>query len=168
MFKLLKDQQVDFMSKRKVEMLFSTILLLVAIGSLISRWLNFGSGFTGGTLVEVGYPKSVELADIKKALAAGGFKGATVQYFGSSKDIQIRVAPKEGVTQADIGTKVLAALVKDEPKVERRRSEYVGPQVGDELTEQGRWEGHRSEVQSHHELVCRLLVERDNNLQQLL
>jgi len=137
MFKLLKEQQVDFMSKRKVAMLFSTILLLVAIGSLISRGLNFGIDFTGGTLVEVGYPQSVELADIKKALVAGGFKGATVQYFGSSKDIQIRVAPKEGVTQADIGTKVLAALVKEEPGVERRRSEYVGPQVGDELTEQG-------------------------------
>ena len=137
MFRLLKEQNVDFMSKRKVAMLFSAILLLIAIGSLITRGLNFGIDFTGGTLVEVGYPNSVELADVKKVLADNGFKGATVQHFGTSKDVLIRVAPKEGVSQADISSKVFSVLSKAEPEIDRRRSENVGPQVGDELTEQG-------------------------------
>jgi len=137
MFKLFKDQHIDFMSKRKLAMLFSAILLLIALGSLVSRGLNFGIDFTGGTLVEVSYPKSAVLDDVKKALASGGFKGATVQHFGTSKDVLIRVAPKDGISQADISSRVLAALVKDQPSVERRRSEYVGPQVGEELTEQG-------------------------------
>ena len=125
------------MSKRKYAMMFSALLLLVSIGSLAVNRLNFGIDFTGGTLVEVGYPNSVELVNVQTKLSSKGFDNVIVQHFGNSKDVLIRVAPRDDVAQNDISKKVLEALKEGEPEVQLRRSEYVGPQIGEELTEQG-------------------------------
>jgi len=137
MLGIFKHNSIDFMSKRKYAMIFSAVLLLISIGSLAVNQLNFGIDFTGGTLVEVGYPNSVELAGVQAKLASKGFDNAVVQHFGNSKDVLIRVAPRDDVTQNDISKKVLDALKEGEPEVQLRRSEYVGPQIGEELTEQG-------------------------------
>ncbi len=137
MFGFIKNSHIDFMSKRRLAMGFSGILLLLSIGSLVVNGLNFGIDFTGGTLVEVGYPDSVDLADVEEALAAKGFDNPIIQHFGTSKDVLIRIAPREGVSQNDISKGVLDALKQVEADVELRRSEYVGPQIGEELTEKG-------------------------------
>jgi len=137
MFRLLKENKIDFMSKRKIAMLFSAILLVVSATALFSNGLNFGIDFTGGTLVEVGYPESADLVAVQKALDEKGFSEASAVHFGTTKEVLIRVAPREGVAQNDISTLVLEALKSTSSEIQLRRSEYVGPQIGEELTEQG-------------------------------
>ncbi len=137
MFGFIKKSNIDFMSKRKYAMLLSGILLLVSISSLVINGLNFGIDFTGGTLVEVRYPTSADLTKVQAALAEKGFDDATTQHFGTSRDVLIRVAPREGVSQNDISSHVKQAVQAVSDDVELRRSEYVGPQIGEELTEQG-------------------------------
>jgi preprotein translocase subunit SecF len=116
---------------------FSLVLLVVSIGSLATRGLNFGIDFTGGTLVEVGYPEAVVLADVREALAGGGFPQAQAQHFGASTDVLIRLAPEPGKESAQLSEDAIQALRSQNPSVEMRRVEFVGPQVGEELTEQG-------------------------------
>ncbi len=127
---------IDFMSRRKVLLLVSLALVIISLVSIFTRGLNLGVDFTGGTLVEVGYEQSASLQSVRGALANGGFEGAVVQHFGTSQDVLIRLAPSESAA-AEISNKVLAALNADGHKVELRRIEFVGPQVGDELTEDG-------------------------------
>ncbi|SIS93248.1 protein translocase subunit SecF [Neptunomonas antarctica] len=125
----------NFMGLRKLATIFSIILLLVSIGSLAVRGLNFGLDFTGGSLVEVGYEKEADLNNIRLQLQSAGFEGATVQTFGSSNDIMIRLGSAH---DPKLGDKVLAALQQGETQnIELRRNEFVGAQVGDELREQG-------------------------------
>lgn len=129
---------IDFLGKRRIAFLLSGILLLVAIGSLILRGLNFGIDFTGGTLIELGYPESVQLDQIRRALDENEFKDATVQHFGTSQDVLIRLAPVEGENTADLSTRVYQSLNQTtEGEIDLRRVEFVGPQVGDELAEDG-------------------------------
>ena len=128
---------IDFMGKRRFAATISTLLVLVAIGSLVTRGLNFGIDFTGGTLIEVGYPQPVDLSEIRPLLENSGFEGAQAQFFGTSKDVLIRIAPQESRTSAKLSDEVLDTLRKQNDKVEMRRVEFVGPQVGEELTEQG-------------------------------
>jgi preprotein translocase subunit SecF len=136
--KLLKDKlNIDFMGKRKLAVIFSSILIIVSIASLAIQGLNLGVDFTGGTLVEVGYDEAVELESIRSSLAASEFGEATVQYFGSASDVLIRVAPREGVNTAEISSSILELLRSSGQAVEMRRIEFVGPQVGEELTEDG-------------------------------
>jgi preprotein translocase subunit SecF len=132
-----KEPTFNFMGGRKLAMVFSGILLLVAIGSIITRGFNFGIDFTGGTLVEVGYPQGVELNGIRQALEKDGYDGAVVQHFGSASDVLIRIAPREGVSSAELSDNVINTLTIQNSAVEMRRVEYVGPQVGDELTNDG-------------------------------
>lgn len=127
---------IDFMATRKIGLLISLLLVIIAIGSVATRGLNLGIDFTGGTLVEVGYEQSADLHEVRGALAKGGFDRAVVQHFGTSQDVLIRLAPSESAA-AEISNKVLAALNADGHKVELRRIEFVGPQVGKELTEDG-------------------------------
>lgn len=127
---------IDFMATRKIGLLVSLLLVIIAIGSVATRGLNLGIDFTGGTLVEVGYEQSADLQEVRGALAKGGFERAVVQHFGTSQDVLIRLAPSESAA-AEISNKVLAALNADGHKVELRRIEFVGPQVGKELTEDG-------------------------------
>ncbi len=127
---------IDFMSTRKAGLIVSLVLILVAIGSVATRGLNLGIDFTGGTLVEVGYEESADLQGVRNSLSKGGFERAVVQHFGTSQDVLIRLAPSDSAA-AEISNKVLAALNADGHKVELRRIEFVGPQVGKELTEDG-------------------------------
>lgn len=132
------NQSIDFMSKRKIALGLSLLLILLSIGSLATRGLNLGIDFTGGTLVEVGYPEAANLAEVRSALDDGGFGQAVVQHFGSSQDVLIRLAPREDLSSADISTKVLGALgASGSEEIDLRRVEFVGPQIGDELTEDG-------------------------------
>jgi preprotein translocase subunit SecF len=129
---------IDFVGWRKAAMLFSAVLLLVSVGSLATRGLEFGLDFTGGTDIEIGYADAAELEPIRKVLASGGFPEAVVQHFGSSRDVLIRIAPKEEVNKAELSSSVIRTLRSTSDKeITLRRVEFVGPQVGEELREQG-------------------------------
>jgi preprotein translocase subunit SecF len=132
-----KTTSFDFMGKRMLATVMSLILIVLAIASLSTQKLNFGVDFTGGHIVEVGYADSVELAGIREALNSAGYDDAIVQHFGTSKDVLIRLAPRKDVSSAQLSTKVLDVLKKGNADVELRRVEFVGPQVGEELTQQG-------------------------------
>lgn len=112
--------------------------MIISIGSLAVRGLQMGIDFTGGTLIEVGYQKPADLTVLRNTLDAEGFDDATVQNFGTAKDVLIRLKPHEGVSSADLSSKVLDAINKTtaEP-ASVRRVEFVGPQVGDDLAEDG-------------------------------
>jgi len=128
----------DFMGKRKLALLLSISALLVAVASIAMRGLDLGIDFTGGTLVEVGYEQPADLTQVRGTLAAAGFKDATVQHFGTSKDVLVRLAPRGDMSSADLSNKAFAALQEvSEGKADLRRVEFVGPQVGEELTEDG-------------------------------
>jgi protein-export membrane protein SecD/preprotein translocase SecF subunit len=133
-----KEPRINFMSKRTLALLFSGIVLAVAIVSMGLRSLNFGIDFTGGTLIEVGYSKDVDVEEIRGQLSDGGYGDAMIQRFGTPRDILIRVAPQEEVTNEKISDDIFALLgANTDNKPELRRVEFVGPQVGDELTEKG-------------------------------
>lgn len=135
---IFKDKlSIDFMGRRYIAMLFSGILLVVSVGALVMQGLNFGIDFTGGTLIEVGYPEAVDLEEIRSALSDSEFAQVQVQNFGSARDVLVRIAPQAGKESAQLSEDVLAALRTQNAGVEMRRVEFVGPQVGEELTEQG-------------------------------
>lgn len=125
------------MGKRRIAVIFSGLLLSVSLISLVTRQLDFGIDFTGGTLVEVGYSETVELDEVRNVLAATEFKDAVVQYFGSASDVLIRVARTEGKNSADISNEIIQVLDRSGRNVEIRRVEFVGPQVGKDLQEDG-------------------------------
>ena len=128
---------IDFMGKRKLAVIFSTLLISVSLVSLITQKLNFGIDFTGGTLVEVGYQETVELDQVRNVLSATEFSNAVVQYFGSARDILIRVAEVQGKNSADISNDIIDVLKQSGDSVQIRRVEFVGPQVGEDLQEDG-------------------------------
>jgi preprotein translocase subunit SecF len=132
-------QEIDFIGKRKIALIVSSILILVSVTSLAINGLKLGIDFTGGTLVEVGYPQAVELSSIRKSLETAGFDDATIQHFGTAKDVLIRLKTKEGVSNADLSTQILEVVNnnKNVPDGTLRRVEFVGPQVGDELATDG-------------------------------
>jgi len=129
---------INFMNKRKLAMAFSLVLIIISIGSLATRGLNFGIDFTGGYLIEAGYQNDVNLDQVRDALVVAKFKDAQVQNFGSSKDIIVRIAPRADINQASIGDSILNVLkTTSENEISMRRVEFVGPQVGDELRDDG-------------------------------
>ena len=133
-----KDFTYDCLGKRKRAMALSLALIAATLISLATMRLNFGIDFTGGTLVEVGYEQPVELAPVREALAAADFDAAMVQHFGTSRDVLVRLAPHEEIAPAELSNHAFQALQQAaEGGVELRRVEFVGPQVGDELTEDG-------------------------------
>jgi len=134
-----KQTKIDFMGKRQFALVLSAAALALAISSLVVRGLNFGLDFTGGTLIEVGYPKAPEIADVRSALTEAGFYDAVVQTFGAASDIVVRLPPRdEEESNAELSTRVLEALqARGGGGVEIRRVEYVGPQIGRELAEKG-------------------------------
>ena len=136
--RLLKiNSTVKFMRLRIPALVLSTILIIASLGSLAVNQLNWGLDFTGGTLIEVGYPDAANLDEIRRELDAASFGDAIVQNFGSSQDVLIRLAPREGVKSAEVGDQVMLALRATGKNVDMRRIEFVGPNVGEELTEQG-------------------------------
>ena len=128
---------LDFMSRRRFAVMCSSVMLVVSILSLTFRGLEFGIDFTGGTVVEVGYPQAVDLEPIRTTLYRAGFEGAVVQHFGTAHDVLIRIAPRDDIDKAELSNRALDALRARDSTVELRRVEFVGPQVGEELTEQG-------------------------------
>ena len=134
----LINRNIDFMGLRKGAMVLSALLILISIGSLITRQLNLGIDFTGGNVIEIGYEKDVELEPIREVLAAEGFEDAIVQHFGSSKEVLIRFIPQADQDKAETSSQVINALkAASDQSLEQRRVDYVGPQVGEELTESG-------------------------------
>jgi preprotein translocase subunit SecF len=131
------DLRINFMGKRKLASVLSGILIIIALGSLFMRGLNLGIDFTGGTLVEVGFPQAVELPLVREKLNQAGFDDAVVQHYGTSRDVLIRLAPREDVESAELSDTAFRSLQTLDGSVDLRRVEFVGPQVGDELTEDG-------------------------------
>ena len=127
----------NIMGKRKMTSFFSGLLLIISIASLTIQGLNLGIDFTGGTLVEVGYSESVDLTQVRDALVNSEFSSAVVQYFGSANDVLIRIPPSEGLNNADISSRILNVLSGTGQNVDMRRIEFVGPQVGEELKNDG-------------------------------
>ena len=128
---------IDFMGRRRIAVIFSGVLLLVSVAALLTNGLNLGIDFTGGTLIEVGFPEPAELESVRAVLSDSGFDLAQAQHFGTSRDVLIRIAPRDGKESAQLSEDVLTALRTQNASVEMRRVEFVGPQVGKELTEQG-------------------------------
>ncbi|MCW8840061.1 MAG: protein translocase subunit SecF [Gammaproteobacteria bacterium] len=134
---LNKETHINFLGLRKPAMALSLLMIVIAIGSIAVRGFNFGIDFTGGTIIEVGYPQSAELQQIRGVLEEQGYSDAVVQHFGAATEVMIRIAPREGVTSAELSDRLFALLKADESAVELRRVEFVGPQVGEELTNDG-------------------------------
>lgn len=129
---------IKFMNKSKLAMAFSLTLIIISLGSLATKGLNLGIDFTGGYLIEAGYQTDVNLDEVRTALNNAEFKDAQVQNFGSSKDIIVRIAPRDDINKATIGDNVLNILKTTSTQdVNMRRVEFVGPQVGDELRDDG-------------------------------
>ncbi len=124
---------IDFMGRRRIAAVFSAALMIGSIALLTTQGLSFGIDFTGGTLLELGYAETADLDAIRNTLAQSEFGDAVVQNFGSSQDVLVRLASSDEIAAAEISTRVLDLL----PDAEMRRIEFVGPQVGEELTEDG-------------------------------
>ena len=135
LFRIKKD--IPFMSYGKLTTAISLITFILAIVFLTTRGLNFGVDFTGGTVMEVNYPQVANIDSVRKAVDSIGLKEATVQNFGTSHDVLIRLPAKAGLSSAKLSEHVLEALKAADSTVEMRRVEFVGPQVGDELYEKG-------------------------------
>ncbi|MBK1704864.1 protein translocase subunit SecF [Halochromatium glycolicum] len=136
---ILKQLDIDFLGKRRIAAIASGVVMVLCLLSILFRGFNFGLDFTGGTVIELGYEEPVEVAEITATLAEEGIADATVQYFGSNRDILIRIAPQEGEdASAKLSDRVFKLLdAEADTAVELRRVEFVGPQVGEELREQG-------------------------------
>jgi preprotein translocase subunit SecF len=131
-------QNINFIGNRKVALIFSAVLTIISITSMAVRGFQMGIDFTGGTLIEVGYQQAADLTALRNALDEAGFDDATVQNFGTTKDVLIRLKLHEGISSAELSGQVLAVINKNigEP-ASLRRVEFVGPQVGDDLAQDG-------------------------------
>ena len=130
---------IDFMGKRHLAVIFSGLFFVGSIVALALQGVNRGLDFTGGTLIEVGFGESVQPTTVRNILSDAGYTNAVVQNFGSETDVLIRVPPNSFASgtgsQTILGDQISAALGAQIGKVELRRSEFVGPAVGEELTE---------------------------------
>ena len=156
------NSNIDFLGWRKVSLTISTVLIIIALGAIFTRGLNYGLDFTGGVLVEAEYKDPVETADVRAALEAAGFGDALVQSIGGSREVAIRLqlgkvsgadagkaadsdAGKAAATTGavakkksdQLATNVLSALKAKRDDVKINRTDFVGPQVGEELKSDG-------------------------------
>ncbi len=132
------NKEINFLGKRKLALIISSVLVIISIASLAVNGLKLGIDFTGGTLVELGYQQSADLSRLRKVMDEAGFSDASVQNFGTSRDVLIRLKPKPEISHSDLSNQLLAAVNKGtQEKAALRRVEFVGPQVGDELAEDG-------------------------------
>jgi len=126
---------IPFMSYRRFATIGSLILLIMSIGSLSFKGLNLGLDFSGGTLIEVSYEEAADLVDIRDMMTNNGFDDFQVVNFGSNSDVLIKVADKNGNSQ--LGDTIYKFLLDADPSTELKRIEFVGPQIGSELRDQG-------------------------------
>jgi preprotein translocase subunit SecF len=128
---------IPFMSYGRFTTSISLVTFLFAVFFLVTKGLNFGVDFTGGTVMEMHYAQSADLNKVRAQLASSGLKEAMVQNFGSSFDVLIQVPAKESATGAKLSDEVLASLRQQDSSVQMRRVEFVGPQVGKDLINNG-------------------------------
>ena len=128
--------KIDFLAWRKIAIIFSSIFLVLSLGSLLVKELNYGLDFTGGTLVELSYPEEANITNIRETLVNGGFNGAQVANFGSSREVLIKLP---GTVSDSLGSEIVSLLSADNSNqaIDLRRIEYVGPQIGSELRDDG-------------------------------
>lgn len=131
-------EPLNFMRFKSPAIIFSLLLVLGSLFSIFTKGINFGLDFTGGIVVEAGFEQQADLPKIRTALAADGFPDAVVQYFGTSTEVMIRIAPRTDVDQAVVGEQIISSIQKVEKgEVTKRRVEVVGAAVGDELKDDG-------------------------------
>lgn len=138
--KLIKDKtSIDFLSRtpRLIATAIAVLAIAVSLASLATRGLQFGLDFTGGMLLEIAYPEAVNIDHIRDLMVAGGYEDAQVQRYGAETDVLVRLPPEEGVSPNDLRDSVSGLVTADEPRAEVLRAEFVGPQVGEDLREQG-------------------------------
>lgn len=138
--RLIKEKtSFDFLSRsrRRIALSISALAIVISLVSIGTRGLELGIDFTGGVLLEIGYPQAADLNKIRGLLADAGFDDVQVQEFGVETDVLLRLPPQIDADPNDIRKRLRNALAADEPNVDLRRVEFVGPQVGEELTEQG-------------------------------
>lgn len=133
----LNTMNIDFMSKRRIAVVVSLALAIISIISIFTQGFKLGIDFTGGTVIEVQYAKSANLDQVRKSLEQGGFHGAIVQHFGTTQDVLIRIPLSKETSNAQISNKVISSLANSGESVKLRRVEFVGPQVGEQLTNDG-------------------------------
>jgi preprotein translocase subunit SecF len=126
---------IPFMNYRRYATIGSLVLLLISVGSLSFKGLNLGLDFSGGTLIEVSYEEAADLVDIRDLMTNNGFDDFQVVNFGSNSDVLIKVADKNGNSQ--LGDVIYKFLLEADPSTELKRIEFVGPQIGSELRDQG-------------------------------
>ena len=134
-FKIRKD--IPFMRHALVFNVISLLTFIAAVFFLATRGLHFSVEFTGGTLIEVSYPQAADTQKIRDALAKANFTDTQVVNFGSSRDVLIRMPLKPGQDSAALGSSIAAVLQQDDAGAQLKRVEFVGPQVGKELAENG-------------------------------
>ncbi|MEZ0237385.1 MAG: protein translocase subunit SecF [Methylophilaceae bacterium] len=135
LFRIKKD--IPFMSYGRLTTSISLITFLLSVFFLAHKGLALGVDFTGGTVMEISYPQAADIGKIRSAIDGIGLKDATVQNFGTSRDVLIRLPIKEGLSTAQLSEQVIGVLRQDNARVELHRVEFVGPQVGQELYENG-------------------------------
>jgi preprotein translocase subunit SecF len=131
------ESHIDFLKPRKIAFVISAVLLVVSLVSLATRGLNFGIEFRGGVVIEAGFPESIDLPPIRSALEAAGFDRTVVQHFGSSREVTVQLLAEEGMDASQTRDRIMQVLRTVDARAELRRVEFVGPQVGRELAEQG-------------------------------
>ena len=134
-FKIRKD--IPFMRHALIFNVISLVTFIAAVFFLFSRGLHLSVEFTGGTVMEVSYSQPADLSKVRGLVSGLGFADVQVQNFGTARDVMIRLPVQKGITSAQQSEKVVAARTADDPKVSLRRTEFVGPQVGDELAADG-------------------------------
>jgi preprotein translocase subunit SecF len=131
--KSLNIPNIDFVNRRHLAMMFSAVLLIASIVSLSVQGLKLGIDFTGGTLIELGYQQTADLEEIRGKLNEANYKGTNVQYFGSDTEVLIQLEPQQ-VSSAKLSSSIIHMLGEN---IDVRRVEFVGPKVGEELTNDG-------------------------------
>lgn len=148
------DTNYDITGKKKIAMVFSSIMIVIAIVAIVIKGFNFGLDFTGGTVIVVHYEEAVELEDVRTQLSDAGYADAVVKNFGSSRDIEITLPPIEettdmavevtennnpqtGTDEAKLSNIILEVLQQHDASARISKADFVGSQVGDELVEKG-------------------------------
>ena len=134
-FKIKDD--IPFMRYARVTTIISLVTFILAVAALATKGLNLGVDFTGGTVMEVSYPQPADIPKVRQTLTNMGLVDATVQNFGTSHDVMVRLPVKQGVTSAQLSERVFQALKASDGSATLKRVEFVGPQVGKELYENG-------------------------------
>jgi len=135
LFRIKRD--IPFMRHALIFNLISALTFVAAVFFLVQKGLHLSIEFTGGTVMEVAYPKPADLEGIRKTIAGLGYTDNQVTSFGTAQDVMIRLPPQKGVDSAQLSDKVLGALKATDAGVVRKKTEFVGPQVGEELAHDG-------------------------------